>query len=223
MESAMGMNVFFVASGVVALIGFVVRDVVMSRALFAFAIGLLIYGAATSGLDFMLLLWGFMALFVNLAVIWRVLAERYTTPLTEDELALKKELPGFSDGDFRRLMKLADWQTLDAPKQLTEQGTPADALYYIVAGSAMVNKSGTEIPVGDNVLIGEISFTQNVPTTATVEAHAGTTLVAWPAKKLRKLMKRKSLKAAFDDLLAHDLAEKLAADEVRRSETSDKS
>jgi len=40
-------------------------------------------------------------------------------------------------------------------------------------------------------------------------------LVAWPVKKLNKLLKRKSLKAGFDALLSHDLAEKLAADELR--------
>lgn len=212
----MGMNVFFIASGLVFLIGFIIRDIVMSRALFAFAVGLLIYGGVSVGMDFLLLLWGFLALFVNLGVIWRDMAARYTTPLNDDEMALQRELPGFSDGDFRRLMKLATWETLDAPKQLTEQGVPAEALYYIVSGGATVNKSGTEIPVADNVLIGEISFTQNVPTTATVEAHAGSVLVKWPSKKLHKLMKRRSLKAAFDDLLAHDLAEKLAADETRR-------
>ena len=216
----MSINVFFIASGLVFLIGFSVRDIVMSRALFAFAIGLLIYGGVSAGMDFLLLMWGFLALFVNLGVIWRQLAARYTTPLTDAEMALQRELPGFSDSDFRRLMKLAKWEKLDAPKQLTEQGVPADALYYIVSGSATVNKSGTEIPVGDNVLIGEISFTQDVPTTATVEAHAGSVLVKWPSKKLHKLMKRKSLKAAFDDLLAHDLAEKLAADETRRQEGS---
>lgn len=214
----MSMTLFFMAGGLVSIIGFMVRDVVMSRALFAFAVGLLIYGGVSNGMDFMLLVWGFLALFVNLGVIWHELSARYTTPLTDAEAALKKELPGFSDADFRRLMKLAQWETLDAPKQLTEQGTPAEALYYIVAGSATVNKSGKEIPVGDNVLIGEISFTQDVPTTATVEAHEGAILVKWPAKKLHKLLKRKSLKAAFDDLLAHDLAEKLAADEVRRQD-----
>ena len=147
----------------VFLIGFSVRDIVMSRALFAFAIGLLIYGGVSAGMDFLLLMWGFLALFVNLGVIWRQLAARYTTPLTDAEMALQRELPGFSDSDFRRLMKLAKWETLDAPKQLTEQGVPADALYYIVSGSATVNKSGTEIPVGDNVLIGEISFTPGRP------------------------------------------------------------
>lgn len=216
----MSFDIFLAAGGAALLLGFLVRDVTMSRAIFAFASALLVYGGVTSNGDFTFLLWGFLALLINLLVVWQSLAARYTTPLTKAELALQKELPGFSKSDFRRLMKLAKWEAIDTDTQLTEQGKPAKALYYIVSGGATVNKSGKEIIVGDNVLIGEISFTQNVPTTATVEAHAGSMLVAWPAKKLHRLLKRKSLKAAFDDLLAHDLAEKLAADEMRRSDDS---
>ena len=76
-------------------------------------------------------------------------------------------------------------------------------------------KNTKSIEVGAHLLIGEISLTQNVPATATVHAHQGSVLVVWPVKKLKKLLKRKSLKAGFDALLSHDLAEKLAADELR--------
>lgn len=212
----MDMSYLAYLGAAVFLVGFVVTDLVMSRAMFAFAAALLIYGIAAGDGSFAALIWAFAALLINLLVIWRHVADRFTTPLSDEEKALAQELPEFSPGDFRRLMKIADWQTLDADKQLTTQGKHADALYYIVAGGATVNKNGNEIEVSDNVLIGEISFTQNVPTTATVAAHAGSILVAWPAKKLRKLMKRATLKASFDALLAHDLADKLAADELRR-------
>ena len=154
-------------------------------------------------------------LLVNMAVIWASLRDRFTTPLTPEEQALKKEMPQFSDGDFRRLMQPCSWQTLDAPLQLTEQGKPSKTLYYIVSGGATVSKSDKEIDVGDNILIGEISFSQDVPATATVHAHEGSVLVSWPRKKLKRLLKRKSLKAAFDALLSNDLAEKLANDEAR--------
>ena len=208
------------SAAIVFLIGFAVTDLVMSRALLAFAAAVLVYATATGDAAFFAVLWALAALLVNLLVIWRHIADQFTTPLSDDEKALARELPEFSPGDFRRLMKIANWQTLSDDQQLTEQGKPADALYYIVSGSALVDKSGTEIKVGDNVLIGEISFTQNVPTTATVTAKQGSVLVAWPAKKLHKLMKRKSLKASFDALLAHDLADKLAADELRRAEAT---
>ena len=210
--------IFLFLASAIALIGFVVTDLVMSRALFAFAAALLVYAIASGEGGFLGLLWGLAAMFLNLAVIWRHVADRLTVPLSPEENDLARELTAFSPGDFRRLMRIATWRTLDEPMQLTEQGSRADALYYIVSGGATVNKSGKKIEVGDNVLIGEISFTQNVPTTASVEAHEGSVLIAWPAKKLHKLLKRKSLKASFDALLAHDLADKLAADELRRNE-----
>ena len=211
--------IFMYFGAAMALIGIVVSDFVMSRALFAFAAALLVYGLAASQGSFILLVWTLAALLLALMGIWRHIAQRHTTPLTDEEAALARELTEFAPADFRRLMKITTWQTLDGAKQLTEQGEKTDKLYYIVSGGATVNKSNREIEVGEHVLIGEISFTQNVWTTATVTAHAGSVLVSWPVKKLRRLLKRKSLKAAFDALLAHDLADKLAADEVRRATT----
>lgn len=209
--------IFMYLGAAIALIGIVVTDFIMSRALFAFAAALLIYALATAQGSFMVMAWALAALLLALMSIWRYVAQRHTTPLREEEAALARELTDFSPADFRRLMKLATWQTLDTAEQLIEQGEKSDRLYYIVSGGATVNKGNREIEVGEHVLIGEISFTQNVWTTATVTGHAGSVLVSWPVKKLRRLLKRKSLKAAFDALLAHDLADKLAADEVRRA------
>ena len=210
-------TIFVYLSAAIALIGIVVSDFIMSRALFAFAAALLVYAMAASQDGFMLLVWALAALLLALISIWRHVAQRHTTPLTEQEAALARELTEFSPADFRRLMKIAAWQTLETEMQLTEQGQKTDKLYYIVSGGATVNKSDRAIEVGEHVLIGEISFTQDVWTTATLTAHEGSVLVSWPVKKLRRLLKRKSLKAAFDALLAHDLADKLAADEVRRA------
>ena len=199
----------------VFLIGFLVRDVVLSRAVFAVGAAVFVYGFALGDGNFFALVWAVVFLLVNMAVIWASMRDRFTTPLSPEEQALAEEMSQFSDGDFRRLMQPCSWQTLDAPLQLTEQGKPSKTLYYIVSGGATVNKSDKEIDVGDNILIGEISFSQDVPATATVQAHEGSVLVSWPHKKLKRLLKRKSLKAAFDALLSNDLAEKLANDEAR--------
>jgi len=197
------------------LIGFLVRDVVLSRAVFAVGAAVFVYGFALGDGNFFALVWAVVFSLVNMAVIWASMRDRFTTPLSPEEQALAEEMSQFSDGDFRRLMQPCSWQTLDAPLQLTEQGKPSKTLYYIVSGGATVNKSDKEIDVGDNILIGEISFSQDVPATATVQAHEGSVLVSWPHKKLKRLLKRKSLKAAFDALLSNDLAEKLANDEAR--------
>ena len=205
----------FNVGAAVFLVGFLIRDVILSRAVFAVGAAVFVYGFALGDGNFFALLWAVAILLVNMAVIWANLRDRFTTPLTPEEQALKKEMPQFSEGDFRRLMQPCSWQTLDAPLQLTEQGKPGETLYYIVSGGATVSKSDKEIDVGDNILIGEISFSQDVPATATVHAHEGSVLISWPRKKLKRLLKRKSLKAGFDALLSNDLAEKLANDEAR--------
>ena len=205
----------FNVGAAVFLVGFLIRDVVLSRAVFAVGVAVFVYGFALGDGNFFALIWAVVVLLVNMAVIWASLRDRFTTPLSPEEQALAKEMPQFSDGDFRRLIQSCSWQTLDASLQLTEQGKPSKTLYYIVAGGATVTKSGKELEVGDNLLIGEISFSQDVPATATVHAHEGSVLISWPSKKLKRLLKRKSLKAAFDALLSHDLADKLANDESR--------
>ena len=205
----------FNVGAAVFLAGFLIRDVILSRAVFAVGAAVFVYGFALGDGNFFALLWAMAILLVNMAVIWASLRDRFTTPLTQEEQALKKEMPQFSDGDFHRLMQSCSWQTLDASLQLTEQGKQSKTLYYIVSGGATVRKSGKELEVGDNLLIGEISFSQDVPATATVHAHEGSVLISWPSKRLKRLLKRKSFKAGFDALLSNDLAEKLANDEAR--------
>ena len=184
----------FNVGAAVFLVGFLIRDVILSRA-FSLSARLFLFTALRSVTAISLPCYGPWAiLLVNMAVIWANLRDRFTTPLSQEEQALKKEMPQFSDGDFRRLMQSCTWQTLDASLQLTEQGKQSKTLYYIVSGGATVTKSGKELEVGDNLLIGEISFSQDVPATATVHAHEGSVLISWPSKRLKRLLKRKSLK-----------------------------
>ena len=215
------MDSMFLHLGALAfLAGFFVKDMVMSRGLFALGAAAGIAHAAGASANIGLIGWLLLFVMANFFVIWRALKARLETPLTEVETALHTRLAQFALPDFKRLMRIAEWQTLIDAKQITHQGAPTDHLYYIVSGSAQVDKSGTLIDVTQGTLIGEISFTQSVPATATVTAAPGTTLVAFPRKKLNRLLRRPRLKAAFDDLLSHDLAEKLAADTQRANSSS---
>ncbi len=211
----------FNVGAAVFIVGVLIRDVILSRAVFAVGAAVFVYGFALGDgnffalNNFIALNWAIVFLLVNMAMIWAGLRDHFTTPLSPEEQALAKEMPQFSNGDFRRLMQICTWQTINESLQLTEQGKQSKTLYYIVSGGATIRKSGKELEVGDNLLIGEISFSQDVPATATVHAHEGSVLISWPSKRLKRLLKRKSLKAGFDALLSNDLAEKLANDEAR--------
>ena len=93
------------AGAAIFLIGFIIRDVVLSRAVFAVGAAVFIYGFALGDGNFFAVLWAAVILLVNLAVIWRALRNRFTTPLSPEEQALAKEMPQFSEADFRRLMQ----------------------------------------------------------------------------------------------------------------------
>lgn len=210
---------FFNLAGVMFVVGFVVADMVLSRALFALGAAAFVYGFAVDDvLNPVAIIWFAIFFIVNLMVIARRVRESFETPLTEAQAALHARMTDFSRADFGRLMAAGQWQTLEADQQLTEQGVVASHLYYIVSGGADIDKNGAQFEVGADLLIGEISFTQHVPATATVTAKAGSQIIAWPVKPLGKLMKRRSLKAGFDALLSQDLLSKMAADSERAAQ-----
>mgnify|MGYP003685672339 FL=1 len=211
--------IYFLHAGAGAFfLGFFIFDIILSRALFAFGAALLTYGLAaqtlTSGWA---ISYAALAVLANLVVIWRSLTKQWAKPLTPQEQTLGKHLKGFSKADFRRLLKISQWETLHTDKSLTQEGAPTTAIYYIVSGAAKVHTHDTQIEVGDHALIGEMSFAKGGAATATVEAQAGSVLITWPLKKLRKALKRPSLNASFTALLNQDLSEKLTTDEARRS------
>lgn len=212
-------TIYFLHAGVAAFfLGFFIFDIILSRALFAFGAALLTYGLSSQTLTSGWAIgYAALAVLANLLVIWRSLAKQWVKPLAPEEQALAEHLDGFSKADFRRLMKIGQWETLDADKPLTQKGAPTKAIHYIVSGAANVHKNDTQIEVGDHALIGEISFAKGGMATATVEAQAGSVLLTWPLKKLRKALKRPSLNASFNALLNQDLSEKLAEDEARRN------
>ena len=186
---------------------------ILSRAVFAVGAAVFVYGFALGDGNFFALLWAVAILLVNLAVIWAGMRPLYHAFIT-GRASIKKRNAAilqcrFPSPDEALLAGLGCTPAID------RAGQASKTLYYIVSGSATVSKSDKEIEVGDNLPIGEISFSQDVPATATVHAHEGSVLVSWPSKKLKRLLKRKNLKAGFDALLSNDLAEKLAKDEAR--------
>ena len=97
------MSQFFVFNfgAAVFLIGFLVRDMVLSRAVFAVGAAVFVYGFALSDgnvfalNNFLALNWAVVFLLVNIAVIWAGLRDRFTTPLSPEEQALKKKCRNF--------------------------------------------------------------------------------------------------------------------------------
>jgi CRP-like cAMP-binding protein len=148
---------------------------------------------------------------INIVMIILITRDRRVSSLTDHELSLFQNLRGLTPGQFRRLMKLGRWQTLEEPLVMTREGQALDRLYYILQGEADISKADRSFKVDSGLFIGELAFLRNKPATATVTGAPGAVLVSWSHADLqRATAKDQDFSHALSLLLSADLAEKVA-------------
>ena len=114
-------------------------------------------------------------------------------------------------GDFRTLMHLGKRITLDKDTVLSREGTPQDKIYFIINGIPTVTKMGTSFPMAERIFVGEVAYLTGKGSAATTSVKAGTEVMVWDLKKLRKAEKQKPrIKLALDAVISQDLARKVA-------------
>lgn len=148
----------------------------------------------------------------NFYVIGQVILERTTFRMSDDERELFEAFETLNPGQFRHLLKNAQWITTDDPSGtvLTREDEPSSGLFYVFDGEISVEKGSRvfRLPAGN--FVGEIAYILKRETTATTVAPEGTRFVRWEAKALRKLSEHKpTLGNALNALLTRDLAHKL--------------
>lgn len=195
------------------LAGFLFRDQIMLRAF-------IIAGDVVYVLYFLLappeplwggVFWSCVFTLVNLWMIGRVVADRTSLRMTEEERRLFNLLDCLSPGEFRRLIRTGRWQSATAPTVLTEEGKDLDTLFFVLDGEIVVDKAGERRTVGPGIFIGEVAFLLSRPASATVTVAAGARLVAWRRGDLRRLQLRApSLAIALSAALNRDMAAKVA-------------
>ncbi|MEM9331623.1 MAG: cyclic nucleotide-binding domain-containing protein [Pseudomonadota bacterium] len=147
----------------------------------------------------------------NIWVLFKIMYERTTFALTEDERKLYDVFSTLNPGQFRTVLKHSIWHVADGDEVLCTENENANRLYYLLEGSAIVRKNGKEFAIDSNKFLGEISFVLEDRYTATVLAKPEMKFVEWDTKVLRQLMaKNASLNNAIVALFNKDLAHKLA-------------
>lgn len=159
------------------------------------------------------ILTGFLFIGVNVYVLGQVMLERTTLRLSENEKRLYEAFETLTPGQFRRVLKLVEWQRVPAGQavELTHEGTRPANLHFIFDGAIEVNKGESlfRLPAGN--FVGEVAFVLEEPATATTTAPEGTQYVAWDAARLKELGERHPpLGNALTSLLTRDLASKLS-------------
>lgn len=157
------------------------------------------------------LFWDTVALATNLWVIIRMVLDRTHIGLSEEEERLFQAWGSLSPGEFRTLLKLAQWRTSDGTDVLTSEGTTPDRLYYVLHGEIDLTKNGRSLTLATPAFIGEVAFVKERAASATVRISAGTRYVVWSSAALRMhFVKHQAMRVAVIRLISADMAMKVA-------------
>lgn len=147
----------------------------------------------------------------NLVVLFRIVLERSVFALSDEEKRLFKAFEGFSPGQFRQLLKIAEWHTAQSSTVLTTENQSLSKLYFVHDGPVHAKKGPHKFTLGAGNFIGEIAFVLKGRPTADVIAPSGTQYVEWNSAEINRLMAKSSaFENAMMALLSRDLADKLA-------------
>lgn len=159
--------------------------------------------------------WQIVLLLVNLVWVVLLVRERQSVRFTEEERELHETLfREFSALEFMKLLRAGDWRSLAEGDDLTQRGEPVERLYLVSNGEVEVDRgSGREpIRVRDGGLIGEMSFLNASPATATVRATCPTRCLTWNQEELRSLLRRNpSMRGVLMSVIGSDLTHKLSS------------
>ena len=125
-----------------------------------------------------------------------------------DRCPIFQDLP---PGDFRVLMKAAKRYTTDADMTLTKEHQRGEKLFFIVDGTARVEKLGHVFELPSQTFVGEVAYLLNRNSAATTVLHAGSEVIEWEFSNLRAGSRKKTrFKLALEALISHDLAQKVS-------------
>lgn len=202
------------AAALIAVAAMTCRDQLVLRALLVIStlLYILYYVAVPEIMLWDALFWTVVNLGVNLFVMTRLVFARTQFRLTAEERRLFAAFGSLSPGEFRSLMRIANWRRATASQILLREGEAVEKVYYVLDGSPEVSKAGRSIVLGPQAFVGEAGFLRRQPASATVTVGPGACYVEWPVAALSTLrMRRPLLKVALDGLLATDMAAKMAA------------
>ena len=114
-------------------------------------------------------------------------------------------------GDFRSLVARAERFTTIDDVELASEGGDTQHLYYIISGSARVDKLGAQFSLPSGTFVGEVAFLTGRHSAATTILLAGSEVLRWNYDDLRQRSGKSSrFKLALEAMIASDLAAKVS-------------
>ena len=200
-------------AGLFYVIGFLVRDELILRLLILAGtiLYLTYYFIGPGGPLWNAIITSSILGFANILVLGKIVFERTTLALTEDEKTLFEYLGNLNPGQFRKIMKHAEWKNVKTSTTICNQGEKADHLFFLLRGEALLKKGNNQFTLKPNNFIGEVAFILNGEYSATAQVEASCCYIKWNTIKLRHLMKKDTnLANAVNAIFNTDIAAKLS-------------
>jgi hypothetical protein len=155
--------------------------------------------------------WSVLLGLCNLYVMVQIALERTTFSMFERERLLYEKFHTLSPGEFRRLIRIADWTAGDGTTRLTTENEHSGNLYFLVTGTANVQKGDNSFELEEGRFIGEVGYLLSTPASGTTIAESGTLYLKWNGQELHKLERRyPGIRVALRDLINIDMAGKVS-------------
>ncbi len=147
----------------------------------------------------------------NLWVLFKIMYERTTFALSDEERKLYEAFETLNPGQFRKILRSAIWHSASGDELMCIENQKADHIYYLIEGNAVVEKGEKQFSIASSSFVGEIAYVLKGTYTATVRAKPGLRYVEWHSDSLRKVSRKNpALHNALIALFNKDLANKLA-------------
>ncbi|MEO0546566.1 MAG: cyclic nucleotide-binding domain-containing protein [Pseudomonadota bacterium] len=157
------------------------------------------------------IIWSVIMGCANLYMILVLAYERTTFRMTDDEKRLFAAFDTMTPGEFRRVLKVAEWVDSDGTQTLTEEGKSCDRLYYVLDGAVTIEKAERKFEIPSGSFIGEVAYFLKQSASATVSVAKGGRYVALPREKIAALEKKyPGIRIAIHSVLSADMAQKVA-------------
>ncbi|AHM04780.1 cyclic nucleotide-binding protein domain protein [Roseibacterium elongatum DSM 19469] len=159
---------------------------------------------------------------VNVALILLILLERTTWRMSAEDRALLRHFATLTPGQFRRIAKIMERETVGPDTPLTLENKPVEHLMLVFSDRIEISKQGKSFPVGGPAFVGEIAFLTGNPSSADVRLPEGGTVIRLPIGPLKAMMARKpalnnAMVALFGQELARKVADSVPMDRAARS------
>jgi len=201
------------AASLCYVIALMIRDQLILRAFILLGTGFYIayyYFAADIPL-WEAIFWSALMGAVNIYVMVDMILERTTFSMTEEEKSIYPIFRSLSPGQFRKVMKIAEWRTADKETILTTEGEHNEFLYFIVVGPCHANRNGKSFSLSESCFIGEISMLLRSPASATTIVVKGGRYICWNRSDFEELQERNpAMAVGLSTVLKIDLASKVA-------------